>query len=119
MNALDALKEIFHERKLDVPVILTTGRGHEDVALEALKLGASDYIVKSSGYLNHLAAAVEKRIPPPAGCTRACGAARKRSTLSVHSRTRVRRSTRIVDADGRITWANRSSSQPCACRRSR
>jgi diguanylate cyclase (GGDEF)-like protein/PAS domain S-box-containing protein len=108
MNALDALKEIFHERKLDVPVILTTGRGHEDVALEALKLGASDYIVKSSGYLNHLAAAVENAF-------HRLLAARERAALR-GSEARFRAfqdaspaSTRIVDADGRITWANRSS----------
>ncbi len=59
MNALEALKEIFEVRGLDVPVIVTTSHGTEDVALQALKLGAADFVVKSPGYLQHLPATVE------------------------------------------------------------
>lgn len=59
MNALDALKEIRQFRDIDLPIILITGHGTEDIALQALKLGAADYIVKSPGYLAHLPSAVE------------------------------------------------------------
>jgi PAS domain S-box-containing protein len=59
MNALELLKEIGQMRKLDLPAIVNTGLGSEDVALQALKLGASDYLVKSPGYLERLPLVVE------------------------------------------------------------
>ncbi|MEW5960782.1 MAG: ATP-binding protein [Chloroflexota bacterium] len=44
------------------PTILVTGPGHEDVAVEALKLGASDYIIKDAAgeYVELLMAVVER-----------------------------------------------------------
>jgi signal transduction histidine kinase len=59
MSAIEALKEIRQERALDLPVILTTGQGTEEIALQAVKLGAADYIVKSENYLFRLPFAVE------------------------------------------------------------
>lgn len=59
MHALEVLKEIRQVHKIDIPAILTTGHGDEDVALQSLKLGAYDYIVKSEGYLHRLPAAIE------------------------------------------------------------
>src|SRR5689334_14288437 len=37
-------------RHPDVPVVVITGEGSEDVAVEAMKLGASDYVVKHARY---------------------------------------------------------------------
>jgi len=59
MNAVEVLKEIRQTRGLDVPVILTTGQGTEEIALQALKLGAADYIVKSQNYLFRLPFSIE------------------------------------------------------------
>lgn len=59
MSAIEALKEIRQERALELPVILTTGQGTEEIALQAVKLGAADYIVKSENYLFRLPFAVE------------------------------------------------------------
>lgn len=59
LNALDALKTIRQERRLSLPVLLVTGQGSEEVALQALRLGASDYLVKHPGYLFQLPAALE------------------------------------------------------------
>jgi diguanylate cyclase (GGDEF)-like protein/PAS domain S-box-containing protein len=44
------------------PAIMVTGNGNEEVAVEALKLGASDYIVKDAGmkYLDLLPAVIDK-----------------------------------------------------------
>ena len=50
-NALELLKLLYDERRLDLPVVLVTGQGDEEVAAKALRLGATDYIVKNSGYL--------------------------------------------------------------------
>ncbi|HRQ42053.1 MAG TPA: GAF domain-containing protein [Chloroflexota bacterium] len=59
LNALDALKIIRQERRLALPVILITGQGSEEVAVNALNLGAADYLVKHASYLFKLPAALE------------------------------------------------------------
>ena len=58
-NALEALKAVCEERGLDLPVVLVTGQGDEEVAAQALRLGAADYLVKHSNYLYELPAALE------------------------------------------------------------
>ncbi len=48
------------QNKIDIPVIIVTGFGNENVAVEAMKLGAYDYIVKSDAYLEKLSATILK-----------------------------------------------------------
>jgi PAS domain S-box-containing protein len=59
-NALDLLREIRQVRRLDLPVIVNTGMGSEEVVLQALKLGAADYLTKAPGYLDRLLLVVER-----------------------------------------------------------
>ena len=40
--------------KVSPPVVMVTGRGDEGVAVEAMKRGAYDYVVKQEGYLERL-----------------------------------------------------------------
>jgi PAS domain S-box-containing protein len=40
--------------KASPPVVMVTGRGDEQVAVEAMKCGAYDYVVKGEGYLQRL-----------------------------------------------------------------
>lgn len=47
MDGLQLLKEL-NERKCEVPFILFTGKGREDIAVNALNLGASFYLQKGS-----------------------------------------------------------------------
>jgi len=47
MSGLNVLQWI-HEQKMDTPVIMLTGAGSENIAVEAMKLGAYDYIRKDS-----------------------------------------------------------------------
>ncbi|MEI7983132.1 MAG: response regulator, partial [Bacteroidota bacterium] len=54
LNALEFTKIIRQERKLQLPVILVTGQGNEEVATQALKLGVNEYIVKRDNYLYRL-----------------------------------------------------------------
>jgi signal transduction histidine kinase len=61
MNALDLLREV-RRRGLTVPFIIATGRGDEDAAVAALKLGAFDYIVKRDNYLIQLPYAIDHAI---------------------------------------------------------
>jgi two-component system, cell cycle sensor histidine kinase and response regulator CckA len=54
MNALDLLKELEYTGLLTLPVVLVTGQGDEAVAVQALRLGVADYLVKNPGYLFQL-----------------------------------------------------------------
>ncbi len=59
MSALELLKEVRQVRGLDTPLLVITGQGDEETAAQALKLGASDYIVKSGEFYLRLPAALE------------------------------------------------------------
>jgi PAS domain S-box-containing protein len=61
-NALDLLKELYQIRRLDLPVLVVTGSGNEDVAAQSLKLGAADYLVKTAGYVFRLPSAIENAV---------------------------------------------------------
>ena len=61
MNALEVVKEI-NQAGINIPIILTTGHGDEEIALQALKLGAHDYVVKSEGYLLRLPSILENAV---------------------------------------------------------
>jgi len=59
MNALELVKELRQVRGLDLPIIVITGQGDEDRAIQTLKLGATDYLVKQDDLLRHLPVAIE------------------------------------------------------------
>lgn len=48
MSGLDLCKELLSKRS-PLPLILLTGRGSQELAIEALKAGVNDYIVKEHG----------------------------------------------------------------------
>jgi PAS domain S-box-containing protein len=53
LNGLQALAEI-KKSKINLPVIMVTGQGDERIAVEAMRQGAYDYIVKAKDYLGLL-----------------------------------------------------------------
>jgi len=59
MNALELVKLLRHEQGLDLPIVIVTGQGDEDSAVQALKLGATDYLVKQDEMLRHLPVTIE------------------------------------------------------------
>ena len=59
-NALEILKKVKLSPHRKIPVILITGKGDEEIAVKALKLGAFDYVTKSQGYLFKLPSIIEK-----------------------------------------------------------
>jgi len=59
LNALELLKEIRQTRQLDLPIVLVAAQGDEALAMQALKLGIDDYVVKHSGYLYQLPLVLE------------------------------------------------------------
>lgn len=58
-SGLDLLKMVRQDRGLDLPVVLVTGQGSEEVAALAMRLGATDYVVKRGSYLVALPAVIE------------------------------------------------------------
>lgn len=50
-NALDFIKTVRQEKMLDIPIIIVTGQGDEETAVQAIKLGANDYLTKNENYL--------------------------------------------------------------------
>lgn len=63
MNGLDMIKTLATEGALP-PTIMITGAGNENVAVEAMKLGADDYIIKDSEawYLELLPQRIEQAL---------------------------------------------------------
>lgn len=62
-NGLDLLRTLADRGNMP-PTIMVTGQGDETVAVEALKLAASDYIIKDAGggYLDLLPAIIERAL---------------------------------------------------------
>ena len=58
MSGIEVLKSL-REHTLRVPVVMVTGQGDEETAVQAFKLGASDYVIKGIGYLAKLPDTVE------------------------------------------------------------
>jgi len=59
MNGIEFL-EALSQTGRDVPVIMITGQGDENVAVRAMKLGAIDYLVKSGNFFTLLPTVIEK-----------------------------------------------------------
>ena len=59
MSGLDFVRRV-RELERDLPVILLTARGSERIAVEAMKAGAHDYLIK--GHLARLGAAIEREV---------------------------------------------------------
>ncbi len=59
MNAIELLKELRGRRRLDLPIVIISGEGNQENAVQALRLGADDYIAKNRGYLFQLPSILE------------------------------------------------------------
>ncbi|MGR3303079.1 MAG: response regulator [Candidatus Scalindua sp.] len=59
MNGLEVLKSL-NCKENNYPVIMVTAFGDENIAVEAMKIGACDYIAKEEGYLKRLPSIVDK-----------------------------------------------------------
>jgi signal transduction histidine kinase/response regulator of citrate/malate metabolism len=44
------------------PIVMVTGQGDERIAVQAMKAGAADYVIKTSGYFASLPAAITKAV---------------------------------------------------------
>ena len=46
--------EAVHAKYPDVPVVIVTGTGSEEIAVEAMKRGAADYVIKTAKHIQRL-----------------------------------------------------------------
>lgn len=60
LNALEMVKVLRQDRHLELPIVLVTSEGNEEIVAQALRLGISDYLVKHPNYLYELPAILEK-----------------------------------------------------------
>ena len=60
LDALEITKILRQERGLDLPIVIVTGHGSEEVASQAIHLGVTDYLTKHASYLFELPATLEK-----------------------------------------------------------
>ena len=60
MSGLDVLRELRLTLKRDLPVVMIGQVGDEELAGQSLKLGASNYLIKSPGYLYQLPWQIEE-----------------------------------------------------------
>lgn len=51
--------EYVKEKKADLPVIIVTGTGSEEIAIRAMKMGAADYVIKTVNHIRGLAPAIK------------------------------------------------------------
>lgn len=58
-SALEMFKELRYTMRDETPVVLVIAQGGEDLASQALKLGAADYVLKHPGYLHKLPRVLE------------------------------------------------------------
>ena len=63
-NGLAALR-MFQEHHLDIPFIFVSGTISEDLAVEAMRVGAQDYVMKSN--LKRLVPAIERELRDAVG----------------------------------------------------
>ncbi len=61
MNGFEVL-DVLNKIRDNMPIIMITGREDDQIAEEAKRRGASDYIVKSKEFLDHIVAVVERTL---------------------------------------------------------
>ncbi|MCA9212735.1 MAG: response regulator, partial [Planctomycetales bacterium] len=57
LNGLEVI-DLVHELNADAQIIMLTGTGTEEVAIEAMKRGVADYVIKNAHHINRLPATV-------------------------------------------------------------
>jgi PAS domain S-box-containing protein len=107
MNGLELLKEIREVYNLDVPVVFVTGNGDEEIAFQALRLGAMDYVVKNSGYLHQLPLILENAL----NRTQVMREQEALKASEEHFRSLIENSSdmiHVLNTDGEIRYASPS-----------
>jgi PAS domain S-box-containing protein len=101
-GGLTALKAV-QERQLDLPFIVVSGKIGEETAVEAMRAGAHDYVMKSN--LARLAPAVERELRE-SHLRHDRRRAQKQLALQSAALAAAANLILIADPEGRIEWVN-------------
>ena len=113
MTGLEVLARI-HERGLSVPVVIATGQGDERIAVEAMKAGAIDYVVKTAGYFATLPTVLHKVLKQHELAlenTRLYAEAQRQQARLAQIFDSTSDGVVLVDGDGRVMFANRRAGE--------
>ena len=106
-NGVEFLKE-FSQKDINSPVIMVTGEGDEQIAVQTIQLGALDYVVKRGSFYLSLPAVIEKIIREYA-----LQESVKRSIEKIRYQAlllnNVRDSVVVWDLDGKINFVNQAA----------
>ena len=108
LNALEVVKTVRRERGLEIPIVLVTGQGNEDVAVQALRLGVDEYLVKHEGYLQRLPAVLEK-MQQQVALKKSEREFRRLSQEFNGLLDAIPDSLMLLDRDLKVLWANRTA----------
>ena len=103
MNGIEFL-ELLNQQDIDVPVIMITGQGDENIAVRAMKSGAKDYLVKSGDFFTLLPSVIEKVVRQRELNQSLRESERQKQAILDASMDQIR----YVDADLKIIWANKT-----------
>jgi diguanylate cyclase (GGDEF)-like protein/PAS domain S-box-containing protein len=104
MDGLEFLQRLADRGCTSLPVVMFTGKGSEEIAVEAMKAGATDYLVKDTegGHLRLLPSVINRSLAAHEGQMRA------RRLGALHEAILGTAAEGIVgvDTDGKILFAN-------------
>ncbi|MBN2071037.1 MAG: PAS domain S-box protein [Candidatus Krumholzibacteriota bacterium] len=100
---------LVHKTDPSIPVIIVTGTGSEEIAVEAMKLGAADYVIKTPRHIRKLPQAIRAAIDKNRAEQEKMEALSElRSSEEMHRRMieGLHEGIWVIDADARTTYAN-------------
>lgn len=108
VDSFALLREVQHVAR-DLPVVMFTGRGDEEVAVELMKAGAADYLPKASLTPKRVASSIRHALEFTRAATARRRAEEHLRTQEAHFRTlanAIPQLAWIADSDGRRSWYN-------------